>query len=331
MNRNFCISSLSLILLVFSNFCIAQEHLVRLDGSSTVFRLSEAVSEEFLAMDSKIKVTVGISGTGGGFKKFCSKESDISNASRPIKQSEIEACAKNGVEFIELPVAYDALSIVVNKNNSWADSITVEELKTAWEPAAQEKITKWNQIRSSWPDKPIKLFGPGVDSGTYDYFTEAIMGKEDQSRGDYTSSEDDNVIVQGVSSDPNALGFFGLAYYQENADKLKALAVDDLKDEDTKGAILPSKETVLNGSYQPLARPLFVYVSKSAMEREEVAKYMKFYISKMSDLADEVGYIPLAPKLVEHVGARLSNKVSGTIFAEHGSQVGVNLEKLLSQ
>ncbi len=212
------------------------------DGSSTVFPITEAVAEEFQQANAGTRVTVGSSGTGGGFQKFCRNETDISNASRPVKAAELEACSKAGIDFIELPVAYDGIAIVVHPKNTWANSITVAELKKIWEPAAQGRVTRWNQVRPDWPDQEIHLFGAGVDSGTFDYFTEAIVGKEAQSRGDYTSSEDDNVIVQGVSGDQYALGYFGYSYYEQNKDKLKALPVDDGDASNGAGPIAPSPE-----------------------------------------------------------------------------------------
>ena len=234
---------------------IARAQIVQIDGSSTVFPVTEAVAEEFQkANKGKVKVTVGISGTGGGFKKFCRGETDISDASRPILKQEMEACKGAGIEYIELPVAFDALTVIVNPKNEWASSMTVAELKKIWEPAAQGKLTKWNQVRSNWPDAPLKLFGAGADSGTFDYFTEAITGKAKSSRGDFTASEDDNVLVQGVANDRHALGFFGFAYYAENKGKLKAVAIDN-----GKGAVVPSEKTVLDGTYQPLSRPIYIY------------------------------------------------------------------------
>lgn len=301
---------------------------IKVDGSSTVYPITEAVAEDFGKANPNVKVTVGISGTGGGFKKFCAGETAVTNASRPIKQSEIEACQKAGVDYVEIPVAYDALSIIVNKNNTWASDITVAELKKLWEPEAQGKITKWNQIRASWPDKPIKLFGPGTDSGTYDYFTEAIMGKEDLSRGDYTSSEDDNVIVQGVSRDPNALGFLGLAYYEENASKLKALPVNDGNDANGAGAILPNTATVLDGSYTPLARPLFIYAQAKELGRPEVKGFVDYFLKEGKTLSEEVGYVSLPGNLYEIAQRRVDSRLAGSVFSGHGAKAGVSLAKL---
>jgi phosphate transport system substrate-binding protein len=305
--------------------------MIKLDGSSTVYPIMEAVVEEFQATSPKTKLTVGVSGTGGGFKKFCAGETDFSNASRPIKATEIELCKKNGIEYIELPVAYDALTVVVNPKNTWLNSITVAELKKIWEPEAQGKITRWNQVNPVWPDQPIALFGAGVDSGTYDYFTEAIVGKEDMSRGDYTSSEDDNVLVQGVSGNANALGFFGIAYFNSNKDKVKALLVDDGKAENGSGPQAATVENVIKGVYQPLARPLFVYVSKKSALRPEVAAFVNFMNANSIALTTEVGYVPLTENAVKLAAARFDKRQVGSLFAHGGSQVGVTLEELLKK
>jgi phosphate transport system substrate-binding protein len=261
---------------------------VRLDGSSTVYPISEAVAEEFGFVQAKVKVTVGISGTGGGFKKFSRGETDISDASRPIKDKEKKACKENNISYVELEVAYDGLAVLINPQNDWVDHFTVEELKTIWEPEAQGKIMKWNQIRPEWPDKEIHLFGPGVASGTFDYFTEAIVGESGSSRGDYTASEDDNVLVQGIAGDKYAIGFFGLAYYEENMDKLQLVGVDNGKE-----IVKPSLETVSNGTYTPLSRPLFIYINSVAGKRPEVISFVRFYLDHAPELSEEVGYIPL--------------------------------------
>ena len=263
--------------------------LISLDGSSTVFPISEAVAEEFQKLEKDSRVTVGISGTGGGFQKFCRAEIDISDASRPISATEVEACKKSGVEYIELPIAYDGIAIAVNPKAKWADKITVAELKTIWAPEAQGKVTKWSQVRKGWPDREIHLFGAGVDSGTYDYFTEVINGKAKASRGDFTSSEDDNILVEGISSDELALGFVPYAYYEGNKDKLRLVAVDDGKD----GGILPSPETIEKGTYKPLSRPVFIYVSKKAAQRPEVRKFVEFYLKNADKLVREVNYVSL--------------------------------------
>ena len=301
------------------------------DGSSTVFPITEAVAEEFQKANTGTRVTVGSSGTGGGFQKFCRNETDISNASRPIVDKEVEACRSASIEYIELPVAYDGLAIVVNPKNTWVTSMTVAELKTLWEPAAQGKVTRWNQIRPEWPDQEIRLFGAGVDSGTFDYFTEAIVGKTDASRGDYTSSEDDNVIVQGVSGDPNALGFFGYSYYEQNQDKLKLVAVDDGDASNGAGPIAPTPETVANGTYRPLSRPVFIYVKLKALDRPEVQNFVQFYLDKGQALVREVGYVPMNSRELEMVRGRFAARKTGTMFTGVDSHSTVTLEQRLSK
>jgi phosphate transport system substrate-binding protein len=299
---------------------------IQIDGSSTVFPITEAVAEEFQkAKKGKVKVTVGIAGTGGGFKKFCRGETDISDASRPILKQEMESCKAAGIEYIEIPVAFDALTVIVNPKNTWSPSMTVADLKKIWEPAAQGKITNWNQVREQWPNAPLKLFGAGADSGTFDYFTEAITGKAKSSRGDFTASEDDNVLVQGVANDANALGFFGYAYYSENSKKLKAVAIDN-----GKGPVAPSEKTVLDGSYQPLSRPIYIYVSKKALEKPEVREFTEFYLKNAPKLVKEVKYVPL-PDRVYTVGAdRLKGGKVGTAFGGH-ADVGVTIDDLVKR
>ncbi|MBW4463245.1 MAG: PstS family phosphate ABC transporter substrate-binding protein [Nodosilinea sp. WJT8-NPBG4] len=265
---------------------VSQNSIIQIDGSSTVYPISEAMAEEFMAANRGTQVTVGVSGTGGGFSKFCAGELDITGASRPIKDSEVEACAAAGIEYIEVPVATDALTVVINPENDWADEMTVEQLQTLWSPEAQDTITNWNQIDPSWPDEPIELFGPGTDSGTFDYFTETIVGEAGSSRADYTASEDDNILVIGVSRDPNAIGYFGLAYYLENQDTLKAVSINGVE---------PTPENVENGTYAPLSRPIFVYVKKSSLEsRPEVRAFVEFMLENGPELVPEVGYVPLS-------------------------------------
>jgi phosphate transport system substrate-binding protein len=307
--------------LIFSsgtpNEASAKRKLVKVDGSSTVFPITEAVAEEFqIEKRGKIMVTVGVSGTGGGFKKFCRGEIDIADASRPIKSSEIELCKAGGIEFIELPIAYDGLAITVNPTNTWAKDITVKELHKIWRPEAEEKITNWSQIRKGWPDKELHLFGPGTDSGTFDYFTKVINGKNGATRGDFTASEDDNVLVQGISTDKGALGYFGIAYYEYNKDKLTLVAVDDGDDTNGKGAILPSTKTINNGTYSPLSRPIFIYISKSSLEKPEVLDFARFYINNSAMLSEEVGYIPLTPELYSEALKKIKDKTTGTSFGE---------------
>jgi phosphate transport system substrate-binding protein len=303
---------------------------IQIDGSSTVFPITEAVAEEFQKSNKAVRVTVGISGTGGGFQKFCRGETDISDASRPITPTEVEACKKANIEYIELPIAYDGLAVVVNPKNAWASKVTVAELKKLWSPEAQGKITRWGQVRPGWPDREIHLFGAGVDSGTYDYFTEATVGKQHSSRGDYTSSEDDNVLVQGVSSDELALGFLPLAYVEQNQGKLKLLPVDDEKKETGDGPILPTAETVRNGTYQPLSRPLFIYVGRKAADRPEVQRFVESFFGS-ANLMREVGYVELTPQLYELAKKHFAQRKVGSAFASGGSQVGVTLEKLLAR
>ena len=303
---------------------------IQIDGSSTVFPISEAVAEEYKNQKRSVRVTVGVSGTGGGFQKFCRGETDISDASRPIRPTEMETCKKAGIEFIELPVAYDGLAVVVNPKNTWATSMTVDELKRLWAPEAQGKITRWNQVRPSWPDREIHLFGAGVDSGTYDYFTEAVVGKEGASRGDFTSSEDDNVLVQGIANDELALGFMGLAYVEQNKG-LKRVPIEDGKKENGDGPITPTVETVRNGTYQPLSRPLFIYVSRKAADRPEVQKFVDSYFTTGKDLVEEVGYVPLTPQIYQLAQKHFAERKAGTAFGEGGSQVGVTLEDLLAR
>ena len=303
---------------------------IRIDGSSTVFPISEAVAEEFQAADPDVRVTVGVSGTGGGFQKFCRGETDISNASRPIRAVEIETCRTAGIEYIELPIAYDGIAIVVNPKNTWARSITSQELRTLWAPEAQGNVTRWNHVRTSWPDREIRLFGAGVDSGTFDYFTEAVNGKEKASRGDFTSSEDDNVIVQGVSGDELALGFLPLAYAEQNASAVTLVPVDDGKPDNGDGPITPSAETVRNGTYQPLSRPLFIYVARKAADRPEVQRFVESHFTS-AELINEVGYVALTPELYDLAEAYFSERRVGSAFESGGSQVGMTLEQLLSR
>lgn len=304
--------------------------IITIDGSSTVFPITEAVAEEF-QKKHKARVTIGVSGSGGGFKKFCNGEIDISGASRPIKPSEVKLCKENSVKYVELPVSYDGIAVVVHKNAAWVDKMTVEELKRLWSPEAQQKVTKWSQVRTGWPDKEIHLFGPGVDSGTYDYFTHAIVGKEHSSRGDFTSSEDDNVLVQGISTDPLALGFFGFAYYAENKAKLKIVPIDDGKADNGDGAIVPSLETVGKGTYQPLSRPLFIYVSVKAAKRQDLQAFINYYLKEGRPLVKEVGYIPLPETAYTLVKQRFDKRIEGSVFGGGGSKVGVTIEQLLSK
>jgi phosphate transport system substrate-binding protein len=298
---------------------------VLIDGSSTVFPISEAMAEEFQKANPNVKVTVGSSGTGGGFKKFCAGETDITGASRPIKPSEVELCKKNKIDYVELPVAFDGLSVVVSPKNTFAKCLKVDELKKMWEPAAQGKVKTWKQIRPDFPDQPLGLYGAGTDSGTYDYFTKAIVGEEGKSRGDFTASEDDNVLVQGVSSDVNGLAFFGYAYYVENKEKVQLVGIDG-----GNGCVEPSPETIANGTYQPLSRPEFIYVKKTALDKPEVLAMTKFYIDPANaKLVDEVGYVSLPAPVEAKVNARLEARTIGSVFEGKGSTKGVKLEEIL--
>lgn len=288
-----------MVIAAFSGWLMAaQKHrIIEIDGSSTVYPITEAVAEEFQKQYRDVKVVVGISGTGGGFKRFATGETDISDASRPIKSKEAELCKQNGVDYIALAVAYDGLAVVINHDNNWVNFLTVAELKKIWQPDAQGVVMKWSQVRAGFPDKEIRLFGPGTDSGTFDYFTEAVCGKSGASRGDYTASEDDNVLVQGVASDPAGLGYFGLAYYEQNMDTLKIVPIDDSNDLNGKGAIVPSLQTVRDGTYQPLSRPLFIYVKVKSLVKTEVRDFVEFYLKQAPQLSKEVGYIPLPDEI----------------------------------
>ncbi len=301
---------------------------ILIDGSSTVYPVTAAAAEEFSKLAPNVRVSVGISGTGGGFKKFCNGETDISNASRPIRVEEMEICKKNGIEFIELPVAYDGLSVIVNPKNDWVTCLTVAELKKVWEPDAQGKITNWSQVRDGFPNRPLVLLGAGTDSGTFDYFTEAINGKAKASRGDYQATEDDNVTITGVGGDINAMGYLGYAYVVENPGKVKPIAVDG-----GKGCVEPSFETIANGTYIPLSRPLFIYVRKEAAERPEVQAFINYYLSpEFTPLIQtpQVGYVALSDELYKAIAKRFNDRKLGTLVKE-GEEVGLTLERYLSK
>ncbi len=270
------------------------------DGSSTVFTITEAVAEEFGKLHSGVRVTVGIAGTGGGFEKFCAGETDFNDASRPIKDEEAQACATAGIEFTEFQVAFDGLSLVTNLSNDFVDCLTVEELTKIWGPAAEGAITNWSQIRDGFPDKSLSLYGPGTDSGTFDYFTGEINGEEGASRADYQASEDDNVLVQGIAGDEGGLGYFGLAYYEENADQLKLLSVDG-----GAGCVEPNSTTVLDGTYTPLSRPLYVYFTNESLTRTEVQEFVRFYLTEGAALAREVGYVEASDAVYQEGLAKL--------------------------
>ncbi len=303
------------------------QQIVKIDGSSTVYPVTEAVAEEFQkAKKQSVKVTVGISGTGGGFKKFCRGETDISDASRPILKSEMADCAKAGIEYYELPVAFDALTVVINPKNTFIKQLTIAEMKKMWEPAAQGKVMKWKDVNAQWPDQPMKLFGPGADSGTFDYFTEAVVGKSKSSRGDFTASEDDNVLVQGVSRDVNGLGYFGYAYYVENRDKLKAVPIVNEKGQ----AVAPSLEAVIKGTYTPLARPIFIYVNAKSLGKPEVREFVEYYMKNGAKLSKEVKYVPLPDKAYTMAWEHVLKGKKGTVFGGV-AEVGVTIEELLKR
>lgn len=306
---------------------------VKIDGSSTVFPITEAVAEDFQIQEKgAIRVTVGISGTGGGFKKFCRGETDISGASRPIKESEMAKCAEAGVKYIELPVAFDALTVVINPENDWAKTLTTNQLKTAWESAAQNKVNNWNQVDPSFPDEPLHLYGPGTDSGTYDYFKEVIIGKDPvtkkkgDTRADYTASEDDNVLVLGVSGDKGGLGYFGFAYYEENKDKLDAVAIVNKEGQ----AVLPSADAVNDGSYNPLSRPIFIYVSEASLNKPYVQKFMDYYMANAPRLSNEVGYVAMPSKFYDAAKARLAARMTGKVFGVKANK-GVSIDMLMAK
>jgi len=314
-------------ILVMGAQAVHAQSMVKVDGSSTVFPVTEAVAEDFQkSAKGAVQVTVGISGTGGGFKKFCRGEIDVANASRPILKKEMEACAQAGIKYVELPVAFDALTVVVNPKNTFIKQLTVEQLKKMWEPDAQGKIASWKQVDASFPDAPLKLFGAGSDSGTFDYFTEAVVGKAKASRGDYTASEDDNVLVQGVSRDVNAIGYFGYAYYAENQGKLKAVPIVNKEGK----AVQPGPNEVLNGAYNPLSRPIFIYVSEKSLEKQDVRDFVTYYLKNASKLATEVKYVPLPAKAYETALEHVNKKKLGTVFGGE-PEIGVTVESLLAR
>ena len=288
---------------------------VRVDGSSTVFPITEAVGEEFQNLHRGVRVTVGISGTGGGFKKFLAGETDINDASRPIKGKEVKAAEEAGMEFIEIPVAFDGLSVLVNPENDWVDHMTIDELHKIWQPGSTVKT--WKDVRPSWPDQPIALYGPDVDSGTFDYFTEVVNGKSQVCRPDYTASADDNVLVTGIAGDKNALGYFGYAYYEENKDKLKLVPIDG-----GAGPVLPSESTINNGSYSPLSRPLFIYVNKPAAQRAEIQAFIKFYMDHAAELSAEVGYVGLPAEAYTLAMEKFTGLKTGAVFNTEKAKSG---------
>jgi phosphate transport system substrate-binding protein len=301
--------------------------LVVIDGSSTVYPLGEAIAEAFLEARPDIHVIIGVSGTGGGFKKFCHGETTLQHASRPIKKSEVAACRESGRDFIEIPIAYDGIVIARHPENDWLDHLTVDELKRIWEPAADGRVMRWSDIRPGFPDAPLRLFGAGVDSGTYDYFTQAVVGEEHASRGDFTSSEDDNVLVQGIARDRYALGFFGFAYFDENRERVAAVPIVP---REASTPVTPSLATIRDGSYAPLSRPLFVYISASALDEPGTRAYSDYLIAHAATLAPDVGLIPMPDAALGPMRDRLAKRIAGSVFESGGSQVGVTLESLLA-
>jgi phosphate transport system substrate-binding protein len=318
------------LLLLISLACIypqaaRADSVIRIDGSSTVYPISEAVAEEFHSRNNDVSVEVVVSGTGGGLAKFCRGEIDIANASRPISKKEMAACRTAGIQYLELPVGYDALTVVVNKKNSFISSLTPAQLKMLWEPASQGKIMRWNQLDASFPDTPLRLYGPGNNSGTFDYFTEAIVGKAKQSRTDYIASEDDYLIVRGVSRNEASIGYFGYAYYLANQRKLKAVAIDS-----GKGPVLPSPESVENGSYTPLSRPIFIYLAAPAQARAEVRQFVDYYMANAARIVRLQNYVPLSAEVYRLNLSALEQQRFGTVYGG-AEATGMRIEEMLKR
>jgi phosphate transport system substrate-binding protein len=298
---------------------------IKIDGSSTVYPITKEIVEQYKTSERETAdITVDFSGTGGGFKKFCAGQTQINDASRPISTAEMAACKQAKVAYIELPIAFDAIAVAVNPQNNWLDSITVDQLNKIWSPEAENKITRWNQIEADWPARPLNLFGPGEDSGTFDYFTEAVVGRAGASRTDYFRSEDDNILVQGIKQDPNALGYFGFAYYEARPNELKALAIDS-----GRGPLLPSRETVEAGQYQPLTRPLFIYVNSSAVQKNPaLQEFVEFYLDRSPEIVSSVGYIPLPEEGYQLTNIHFHKGKVGTVF-EGKSALNLTIGELL--
>ncbi len=312
----------------FLQFAQAVVPVVKVDGSSTVFPIAEAVAEEFQnEKRGQVRVTVGISGTGGGFKKFCRGETDIQNASRPIQVEELANCKKASIRFFEIPIAYDATVVVVNPKNDWLQNISIEDLKKMWEPGAQGKIMTWDQVNAAWPKEKLKLYGAGSDSGTFDYFTEAIVGKAKSSRGDYSASENDNTLVTGISGDKFSLGYLPLAYYEENKSKLKVVGVIN---PNLKKPVSPSRATVESGDYAPLSRPVFIYVSETAMKKPEVREFVEFTNKNLAKIVPMVKYVPLPEKIYEISREHIKKNKLGTSFGGHSS-MGLKMDQLMNR
>ena len=285
---------------------------ISVDGSSTVYPLTEAMAEEFQRISPGTRVTVGVAGTGGGLRRLCRGGLDLAAASRPITVVEAAACARSGIAFIELPVAFDGITVAVHPDNTWVESLTIDDLRRLWRHEAEQQLLRWSQLRPGYPDREVHLFGAGVDSGTFDYFTGVVTGAPRDSRGDYTSSEDDNMLVQGVAGDPDALGYFGFAYYEASQEYLRAVPIRA-----TAGApaVLPTRESIRSGTYQPLSRPVFVYVNARALDRDDVRRFLEYYTTHLSDIANDVGYVPLSADVQAAVRARLAARRTGSIFA----------------
>jgi phosphate transport system substrate-binding protein len=302
---------------------------VTADGSSTVYPLTTAVADEFLKTHRAVKVTVGVSGTGGGFEKFCRGETDVQNASRPIDATERARCDAGGIAFVELPVAYDALTVIVHPSNKWVASMTLDELKALWQPETQKTVTRWSDVRSGWPSEPFHLYGPGPSSGTFDYFTETVVGKTRSSRTDYAAAEDDTVIVKGVAGDPNALGYVGYGYFHQNSSSLKSVAIDERGGTVALGPIAPTSESVRRGIY-PLSRTLFIYVSAKGIARPEVAEFVNFYLKEDESLINRVGGISMTGRAYDLVRQRVGRRATGTLFADPNN-LNRNLELVLAE
>jgi phosphate transport system substrate-binding protein len=302
------------------------DSVISIDGSSTVFPITSAVAEAFQAENPEAEMNVSFSGTGGGFERFCSGETEINDASRPISKQEMEACSNNEIRYYELPIAFDAITVVVNPDNTWAEDITLEELETAWSPESQRTVKTWQQLRASWPNRPLKLYGPGTDSGTYDYFTDVVVGEGQDSRSDFSASEDDSILVDEISRDPEALGYFGFAYYEDNQDRLKALGVDS-----GSGPMVPSRDTVEQGRYQPFSRPLFIYVNSKALQDNPVLQdFVQFYLENASGFAETVGYVPLPEESYDVALTQVYRNKVGTAFdgtLQPGLTIGEVLQK----
>jgi phosphate transport system substrate-binding protein len=328
-SQTFALSLLAAASLLMTNMVQAQTGaVVKVDGSSTVFPLTEAVAEEFQnSTKGQTKVTVGVSGTGGGFKKFCRGETDVSNASRPISKTEMQACAAAKIKFIELPVAIDALTVVVNPKNKAISQLTIPQLNKMWAAASQGTVNNWKDVDPSFPDQKLKLYGPGSDSGTFDYFTEAVNGKAKSSRGDYTASEDDNVLVQGISRDVNAIGYFGYAYYIENQKKLKAVSIVNKQGK----AVAPNEATIISNAYNPLSRPIFIYVSEAGLNKPHVKQFVEFYLKNAAAMAREVKMSPLPAKAYTLANKHLVDKKFGTAFGDAASEIGLSIEQIMQK